>query len=61
MNGKNIVRVALAIIAAILGVIQILDVDFNDFDWKDLSGPISMCLLIIAMLVSIRESKKNEK
>lgn len=61
MGNKNKFRWVLAILAAVLFVLQLVRVDFEHFELTSLLGPISMVLLMIAMIVSIRHSNKNEK
>ena len=61
MDKKNKLRYGLAIIAVILLVLYVIKIDFQNFDWGDLLGPFSMLLVIIAMVLEIRNSKKSEK
>ncbi|WP_350293062.1 hypothetical protein [uncultured Croceitalea sp.] len=60
MDTKNKLRYGLAIVAGILLVLYFIRMDFQNFDWGDLLGPISMLLVIIAMILEIRNSKKSE-
>lgn len=61
MKTKNKLRYGLAIVAAILFAVYFIRMDFQNFDWPDLLGPISMLLVMIAMILEIRNSKKSEK
>lgn len=60
MDTKNKLRYGLVIVAGILLVVNFIRMDFQNFDWVNLLGPISMLLVIIVMVLEIRNSKKNE-
>ncbi len=59
MEAKNKVRLGLAAIAGVLLVFMVLAIDFEKFEWKDLLGPLAMVLLVLAMILSIRQSKNE--
>jgi len=61
MINKNRFRYILIVIAGILILVQILSIDFENFNWRNILGPIAMLLVIISMIISSKESKKNEK
>ena len=60
----KITRIVLIILAVVIIIGQLIVIDFSDYTWKTNAGNylsiISMLLLIIAMTVSIVESKKKE-
>jgi hypothetical protein len=58
MNWRNKIRVVLIVIAAVLVLVRLLNFDFNEFEWKEIMSPLSLILIIIAMVFSIRDSKK---
>ncbi len=61
MDTKNKLRWVLMILAAILIVVQLFNMNFEHFQWVNLLGPLSMLLVIISMVISINHSKKNGK
>jgi hypothetical protein len=61
MNWRNKIRVVLIVIAAVLVLVRLLNFDFNEFEWKEIMSPLSLILIIIAMVFSIRDSKKNKE
>ncbi len=58
METKNKLRWVLLILALVIAIAQLLRIDFEHFEWLSLLGPISMALVILAMIISIRQSKK---
>ncbi|WP_350286321.1 hypothetical protein [uncultured Croceitalea sp.] len=58
---KNRFRYGLTFIAAIVLIVHFLDMDYQNFSWKNLLGPASMAFLIAAMIIEIRNSNKDEK
>lgn len=61
MDKKNKLRYGLAIVVIILLILYFIRMDFQNFDWKNLLTPFSMLLVIIAMVLEIKKSKKGEK
>jgi len=59
MNRKNKLRYALGIFAGILLIAHLLDIDYENFTWKNLLGPLSMVLLLLSMFLSIEKSDEN--
>lgn len=59
MDTKNKLRWVLMILAAILIVVQLFNMDFEHFQLLNLLGPLSMLLVIISMVISINHSKKK--
>lgn len=49
------------IFAIIVTISSILDIDFNQFIWKDLLIPIAMIFLSISIISSNKESKENDR
>ncbi len=52
-------RYIVLILSLILLIVNLMIIDFEEFEWKDSFGPISNVLLMAAMIISIKHSKKK--
>ena len=52
-------RYIVLILSLILLIVNLMIIDFEEFEWKDTFGPISNVLLMAAMIISIKHSKKK--
>ena len=61
MQFSNTYRYILIIIAALLLIFRLVITDFDQWEWKDAFGFISLLLLILAMVLSIKHVNKKKK
>ena len=61
MNGANKVRIALGFIALIIMILALARIDYSNYNFKDFLVPIATLLLILAQIIPVFLSKKNEK
>lgn len=61
MDRRNKLRLAIATIAFFIMVFALIEINYEDFIWKDFLVPVAMALLILAQLLPIVMNKKNEE
>ena len=59
MFTSNKFRYGLIGLAVILIIVHLMEIDYENFNWKDLLLPVSMFFLILSMILSLNQSNKD--